>query len=156
MRLYALLFSLVVAVPLGAGACEPPSMPELVISDSNGYEGERAPPAPVARVVSIKRGAKPDVFGSCDDAGEITIAVRDDSPRGYFAYEFRQISGTAPDEIFPSGAYFGGSTGKELQFNFYWFDPPVKNRQEVNLVVRITPITQSGLVGEATELQVSE
>jgi hypothetical protein len=120
------------------------------------YDGEVAPGAPVARVVSIVRGRAPTTPGSCEDAGEISIAVRDDSVRGYYGYEFRQVSGYSPDAIFPSGTYFGGPMDGELLFVFYWLDLPHKDRRQIDLVVRITPVTRSGLVGAPTELRVVE
>jgi hypothetical protein len=131
-------------------------MQSMDADPSYAYEGEIAPAAPVARVVGIVRGRVPRTPGSCEDAGVITIAVRDDSVRGYHGYEFRQASGYSPDAIFPSGAFFGGAKDGELLFDFYWLDLPHNNRRKIDLVVTITPVTRSGLVGMPTELRVAE
>lgn len=106
-----------------ATACSPAPLAPMHADPAYAYDGEVAPGAPVARVVEIVRGSAPVEPGSCDDAGTIVIAVRDDSVRGYHGYAFQQVSGDAPDAIFPSGTYFGGPLGDELIFAFYWLDP---------------------------------
>jgi hypothetical protein len=118
-------------------ACSPALEEPVKFDPTAAYEGEPPPTAPVARVVKIDRG-RPARRGesTCVETSSVTVAVRNDSPRLPFYFEFRQIAGTAPDLIFQQGLYAGGSNGNgELLFTFYW--PEISRRREpVDLAAR--------------------
>ena len=138
-------------------SCSPPYVEPVKFEPAAAYEGEKPPDAPVARVVSINRGRlarRGD--NSCVAISAITIAVRDESPRVPYYFEFREVGGAAPDLIFQSGLRAGALSGEgELLFTFYWPETSRK-KEEINLRVEITPFTRSGIQGKSEELLVRE
>ncbi len=138
-------------------ACSPTYDEPVVFDPTTAYDGELTPPAPVARVANIDRGrpAGRDE-SSCVETSSITVAVRDDSQRLPFYFEFREVGGSAPDLIFQSGLYSGGSNGSgERLFTFYW--PEIsRSRKPVDLLVEITPFTRSGIRGPSVVIAVSD
>jgi len=153
----ALVFVVLLLMVGDAEACSPAFEEPAEFDPSMAYEGEPPPTVPVARVVSIQRGRRASRGEStCGETSAVTIAVRDDSPRLPFLFEFREMGGTAPDLIFQQGLYAGGSNGNgERIFIFYW--PEISRvKKPVDLRVEITPFTRSGLPGPSSILEVSD
>jgi hypothetical protein len=155
MKVLALLALLLVG--RNAEACSPAFEAPAEFDPAAAYEGESLPTVPVARVVSIQRG-RPAARGesTCVETSAVTIAVRDDSPRLPYLFEFREVAGSAPDLIFQQGIYAGGSNGNgERLFTFHW--PEISQvKKPVDLQVEITPFTRSGLRGPSSILKVSD
>lgn len=151
-----LLASLIVFLPC-AEACSPPFSGGVGFDPTTAYEGELAPTMPVARVVGIHPGrAASRGESTCVETSSVKVAVRDDSPRLPYYFQFREIGGTAPDLILQQGLRAGGRNGDgELQFTFYWPEPSPR-RGSVDLEVEITLYTRSGLRGPSATISVSE
>lgn len=140
-----------------AKACTPPIERRGEIDPVSAYENEPPPTVPVARVVRIERG-RPAARGesTCVEMSYVTIAVRDDAPRLPFYFEFREVAGTAPDQIFQAGLYAGDyNASLERIFTFYWLEIS-RARAPLDLQVEITPFTRSGIRGPSSALTVSD
>lgn len=155
MKAFVLFVGLLVVA--GAEACSPAFEERVSFDQTAAYEGELPPSSPVARVVSFKRG-RPARRGenNCVETSYVTVAIRNDSPRMPFYFEFREVRGTAPELIFQKGLYVGNSNGRgERQFTFYWLELS-RSQKPVDLQVEITPYTRSGIRGPSAVIAVSD
>jgi len=117
---------------------------------------EIKPPAPLAKLYSITRGA-PNGNDSCSDTGVITITIPATSMSENLIYSFELESGRADDLIFYEGTYTAGYKDKAfLYFIFPWLDGANARQESLNLKVRITAHTKSGLKGESVLLNITD
>jgi hypothetical protein len=108
--------------------------------------------AEVHRGRPAKRGES-----TCSESAWVTIVIKDESPGVPYIFSFKQVSGTAPDEMFSPGAYSGATYADGGRaFVFHWPDINPKNSPALDLVVRITPFTRSGIEGPSTDLVVRD
>ena len=149
-----LVFFLVLA---DAEACSPAFEEPVKFDPTAAYVSEPPPTVPAVRIVEIQRGRRAARGeDTCVETSSATIAVRDDSPRLPYYFDFREVGGTAPDLIFQQGLYAGGSNGNgELVFTFYW--PEIsRSKAPVDLQVEITAYTRSAIRGPSTVIEVSD
>lgn len=159
MRIFAATTVISLFLALGSAdvrACSP-AFEEPFQTEPIPVAGEVLPTTtPVARVVSVDRGHRAKRGEStCSEVASVVIAVNDEFPKGPFVYTFEQVSGAAPDSIFPPGFFAGRSNGAgERIFAFYWLDLE-QQPKPFEMVVKITAHSRSGTPGPSALINIT-
>ena len=161
-RLAAILLVASIDVCSPALACSPISFvdlftPNIEAAQENGPRADL--PAPVVRLVKIVRGTGSDGF-SCDDMGSVTLSVRVPIGSDYKANElgvyFREVSGTAPDLIFPRVPLVSLMDDRRNLFKLNWLDGAPEGRVPLNLNVEVFFVSQDLSIGPSTFFTLKE
>jgi hypothetical protein len=115
-------------------------------------------PAPILRAVDITRGTS-DSDEDCGDAGMVAMSVRlpESSPFSIseVGFQFRVVSGTEPDEIFPAGLpLVGPVTSGTMEIVLPWLDGHPRSQRPLDLRVEVVAIAHNGSVGPPAEFAV--
>jgi hypothetical protein len=147
------LVAAIIVSPISARACSfPQPEPVEIGTPAPDAPKEAAPRAPLVVVESIGRGYRGKRADSCADTGVVTLVIDVDEVSRGVVYDFREISGRADDIIFEPGAVSGGYGVGKVAFVFPWIDGATHKQEPLDLVVRVTALTRSGVVGGFTDV----
>ncbi|MBI3676705.1 MAG: hypothetical protein HY243_08825 [Proteobacteria bacterium] len=122
--------------------------------------GETPPPVPIVSVAQIQRGEyhPGKQYSICADVGFIALAIPADDTTRHLTYQFDLVSGVTEDEIFHNGKAFTTDYEEDgkLLFVFAWLDSPDEAQKPLDLRVRVTAMTKSGLRGNSTEIAIRD
>jgi len=134
------------------------AQPAFACSFGPGYEAFRvAPrvlrptmtlaPAPDVAVETIERGYDDGNRGSCSDAGVLVLTVPSDA----LGYRFELVAGSLDDEVFPDGYV---RTRERGRLRFVWLDGEQDWQESIDVLLKITTLSATGVVSEPTLLRV--
>lgn len=144
-----------------AGACSFAEMERFTpgtwewhdITTKSGETVWEAIPAPVIKKITIKRGTAAAGM-SCDDAGIMTVEVTLPKSSSYnirdFGLYFRQVGGTAPQDVIYSIPVTGAVKGKTSTFTFVWLDGATSEQVKMDFTLETFFVTGDFSVGPST------
>ena len=133
-----------------------PETSKFVEHVTAGVPASLAPP--IVKVVSIARGRSGEE-DSCDDAGIVSLSIRfPESSRfsvSEVGFQFRVVSGTQPDEIFPMKIPLVGPVSRDaMKIELPWLDGPPRSQRPLDLRVEVFAVAHNGSVGPPTQFVV--
>jgi hypothetical protein len=115
-------------------------------------------PAPEIESTSIIRGAGGGA--TCDALGFLSVQIR--WPRGsdhdleQVGFEYRVVSGEAPEGLFPGGILVSPSNGRRAEHQFSWQDLPPGQQQPIRMVLEVRAVTADRQRGEPAQVVVNQ
>jgi hypothetical protein len=132
--------------------------PAFACSVGPGYEAFRVvpkllrptmtlAPAPDVAVETIERGYDDGDGGSCSDAGVLVLTAPSDA----LGYRLELVAGSLDDDVFPDGYV---RTRERGRLRFVWLDGEQDWQESIDVLLKITTLSASGVVSEPTLLRV--
>jgi len=119
----------------------------------SGTKGEK-PNKPSFKVLKIERGTDDGNYGSCSDAGVLTLFQNKpyDENEGY---KFEVVAGTFEDSIFPEIPVRAvPHLEQDHLYKFVWLDGSNKYQEPIDIKVKITAVSRSGIESDPSYLNV--
>ena len=115
-------------------------------------------PPPEIESASIIRGTGGGA--TCDALGFLSVQIK--WPRGsdydldQIGFEYRVVSGEAPEGLIPGGVLVSPTNGRKAEHQFTWQDLPPDQQRPTRLVLEVRAVTPDRQRGRPAQVVVSE
>lgn len=152
MTIQRLLLSLICFLSFQTIACSMmPAFEPFAASGENSAE----PVPPTFEVASIKRGKFDDLRGSCSGFGHIVLTLASPPTRAQ-GYTFEIVKGSFEAPLFTDNPIMVAELLEDKNtFYFTWFDGNSNQQSPFDFTVKITAVSQAGMVSEPQYLRVT-
>lgn len=136
-----------------ACSIQAPDFVQLVPRDAR--PGEIGPGMPEIRVEGVMRGDAHEPRYSCSDIGIVSLSVADAAETAELSYELVVVEGRHESEIVPTRPLRPrAGENRRRYFVFSWLDGDTHRQEPLDLHVRVTALSASGVRGGSSVVRI--